>query len=278
MTYAQLLGWINDPTRDQPQLSACAVGLGLNGVGTVPQLRMRIRAHIAAKPDLTMAAPWAPPAATTATATRTTTTTRTRTNNNALLGLVSVVALLLLACMVCIAGSALLNMAQGRGPSLFPIMGISLSQKPVVALQQPAAAKTFGDYEVMTQNTPNGMFTVGQNEVAAVWWKVTLDGEYLGDCAGAWLSPGSYTIQSPGRIRVWERVPDGQMASFHSWWESAVQAEADSAQVIYTNRGCVLQLQSPVDLFFIFYPVCLFLRVLDTFFFIDLMVKKTKKN
>ncbi len=59
MTYSALLTWVNDPLRTAGELSDACMHLALATTGTIPQLRNRLRMHIAAQPQLAPS-PWSP--------------------------------------------------------------------------------------------------------------------------------------------------------------------------------------------------------------------------
>ena len=109
-------------------------------------------------------------------------------------------------------------------------------QPPVDSPQQPPteapvapAATSFSDLELYTVPNPVGVYQIPAGTIAAVWWHVTLNGSYTGDCVGSWLSGGStYDISSPGRISVWTSPQPGDLPAFKAWWEQKVQAEAAS--------------------------------------------------
>ena len=110
----------------------------------------------------------------------------------------------------------------------------SVVQPPVVeqpatptAQSAPVTITNFGDLELYTTPNPEGVYQIPAGTIGAAWWKVTIDGFNAGDCVGYWLTGGStYSISSPGRIRVWTSPSNGDLSTFKQWWEDKVQAEA----------------------------------------------------
>lgn len=86
-------------------------------------------------------------------------------------------------------------------------------------------------------DTVNGDYVINPGEVAMVWWKVSINGQLQNDCVGIWLmTPGSYHLVTPGRIRVWSMPSSDKLASKMAWWENQVQLEAPFCTYVWQKR------------------------------------------